>query len=123
MYPTTNNAPTSLGLPEIVERVGAYAFFWLSGLLLLLFERKNQNVRHHARQSLFIFGPLFLVMAALNVVTFVLGWVPLLGGLLHALGTVVWDFTLIGWVVMMVLAAISPRFQLPGMDRAKHLLR
>src|SRR5947207_2998492 len=42
---------TTLGLGERLERVLAYAFFWVSGIVLLLFE-KNRNVRWHALQSI-----------------------------------------------------------------------
>jgi hypothetical protein len=55
------NHQTSLGLPEWVERVGAYAGLWVTGLILLFVERRNQTVRHHARQSLLIFGILSLI--------------------------------------------------------------
>ena len=118
---------TSLGLPEIVERVGAYLFVWVSGLLLLIFERRNQTVRHHARQSVLIFGTLSILGFVLWGLGGVLHVVPLLGGLLASpfelLGQLVTIVTWILWVVMMVGSAISPSFRLPGTQRIERLLR
>src|SRR6266568_3711476 len=48
---------TTLGLDERLERVLAYLFFWVSGILLFWFE-KNRNVRWHAAQSMITFGTL-----------------------------------------------------------------
>jgi uncharacterized membrane protein len=117
---------TSLGLPEWAERVLAYAGFWVSGLILLLLEKRNKRVRGHARTSLLIFGPLFLIWLILGIITSVLGIVPLLGG---PLSFPFWlliklDQILIGVVrvVGMVGAAIAPNFHLPGSERVQKLL-
>lgn len=117
---------TSLGLPEWAERVLAYAGFWVSGLLLLLLEKRNKRVRGHARTSLFIFGPLFLIWLILGIITSIVGIVPLLGGLLSF---PFWlliklDQIVIGmvWVIGMIGAAVAPNFHLPGSDRVQRLL-
>ncbi len=116
---------TTLGLPEPVERVGAYALFWVSGLILLLVER-NPNVRHHARQSLLVFGTLSVLGFALWLIGGVLHVLPLIGGILAApfgwLGALVQVVSIILWVVLMVMAAINPRFRLPGTARAERML-
>ncbi len=57
---------TTLGLNERLERVLAYAFGWISGLLLFLFE-KNRNVRWHAMQSMIVFGSLSVLIVAVNM--------------------------------------------------------
>ena len=46
--------PISLGSSLIA--VLSYVFCWLSGLIILLFERENRFVRFHAMQSLLFFG-------------------------------------------------------------------
>jgi uncharacterized membrane protein len=121
-YPQT----TTLGLPEVVERVGAYLFIWVSGLLLLLFERRNQTVRHHARQSVLIFGTLSILGFVLWGAGGVLHIIPLLGNLLAypftLLGQLVTVVTWVLWVVMMVGSAVSPSFRLPGTERLERLL-
>ena len=117
---------TSLGLPEPVERVGAYALFWVSGLILLLVER-NPTVRHHARQSVVVFGTLSVIGFLLWFVGGVLGWLPLIGGILAfpftLLGTLDKTVAIILWIVLMVMAAVSPNFRLPGVDRVERVLR
>lgn len=116
---------TSLGLPETAERVLAYAFFWLSGLLLLLFE-KNPNVRHHARQSVAVFGTLSIIGFLLWFIGGFLHFLPLIGGILA------YPFALLGdlnqwisialWLGLMLAALVSPRFQLPFTRRANRYL-
>ncbi|MBA3823258.1 MAG: hypothetical protein H0X24_05025 [Ktedonobacterales bacterium] len=117
---------TTLGLPEVAERVGAYLFVWVSGLLLLLFERRNQTVRHHARQSVLIFGTLSVIGFVLWGLGGVLHVIPLLGGLLalpfDLMGRLVTMLTWVLWVVMMVGAAINPSFRLPGTQRLERLI-
>ena len=124
---TPNPQPTSLGLPEVAERVGAYLFIWVSGVLLLIFERNNQAVRHHARQSVLIFGPLSVLGFLLSGIGGTLHLIPLLGGLLAypftIFGGLVTLITLGLWLFMMVVAAVNPSFRLPGTQRLEHLLR
>ena len=127
MYPSSTSNNTSLGLPEIVERVGAYLFFWVSAILLLIFERRNQNVRQHAWQSLIIFGTLSAVGFVLSVLGGVFGVLPLIGWLLAApfrfLGGLDYVVAVILWIVLMVGAAMNPNFQLPGTQRVKKMIR
>jgi uncharacterized membrane protein len=117
---------TSLGLPETVERVGAYLFFWVGALLLLIFEKRNENVRHHARQSLVIFGTLSVIGFLLAFVGGVFGILPLVGGLLalpfHLLGDLVKWISIALWLGLMVAAAVIPRFQVPGTARLQKML-
>ena len=51
---------TVLGFDERVERVLAYAFLWISGVLLFMVEvrptESSRNVRWHAVQSMLTFG-------------------------------------------------------------------
>ena len=118
---------TSLGLPETVERVGAYLFFWVSGLLLLIFEKRNENVRHHARQSLVIFGTLSVIGFLLWFIGGVFGLLPLIGGVLAfpfgLLGELVRWISIALWLGLMVAAALIPRFQVPGTARLQRMLR
>ena len=57
-YNQNYSSPTSLGIQERWERVLAYALIWVSGLILLFVEQRNQTVRRHAMQSVIIFGSL-----------------------------------------------------------------
>jgi uncharacterized membrane protein len=107
---------TTLGLGERLERVLAYAFFWVSGLLLFLFE-KNRNVRWHAVQSMITFGLLSLLMFGVSILKGLLSWIPILGLLtsfgLGLLLNILWWTWLILWVWLMVMAWLRPDYRLP----------
>ena len=111
---------TTFGLDERLERVLAYAFGWLSGLLLFIFE-KNRNVRWHAAQSMLTFGTLSLVLFGVSMLKGMLAWIPILslltnfglGLLLNAL----WWLMLFLWVWLMVMAWFRPNYRLPFVSR------
>lgn len=108
---------TSLGMNPRLERVLAYAFFWVSGLILFFVERKDRAVRWHAAQSMVTFGLLFLLMFGVSMLSNFLSWIPILGGLtslglgllLRALGWVIG----ILWVWLMINAWFKPDYRLP----------
>ena len=94
---------TVTGLQQNVEAAGAYALFLISGILLLLIEKKNPFVRFHAMQSTVTFGGLFVAYQ-------VFGLVPLLGGLLKFATAVAW----IGlWIHLAMRAFRGERYKLP----------
>ena len=108
---------TSLGMDPRLERVLAYAFFWVSGIILFFVERKDRSVRWHAAQSMVTFGLLFLLMFGVSMLSSFLSWIPILGGLtslglgllLRALGWVIG----ILWVWLMINAWFKPDYRLP----------
>ena len=112
---------TVLGLDERVERVLAYSFGWVSGLLLLLIETRptesSRNVRWHAAQSVLTFGTLSLLMLGVSMLKGMLGWVPVLSLItnfgLGLLLNILWWTTLILWIWLMVMAWLHPRYRLP----------
>jgi uncharacterized membrane protein len=114
---TMGNAPTSLGLSERLERVLAYPFLWLSGLLLFVLERKNANVQFHARQSMAVFGPLCIIWWLTSFLGGIVGGIWVIGFILA------WVFSflasVIGWVVLilaiwlMIMAWFRPAYRLP----------
>jgi len=77
------NRMTTLGLDERLERVLAYAFGWVSGLILFFLE-KNRNVRWHAAQSIVTFGTLSILMVIVGLLKSFLAWIPILGWLTSA---------------------------------------
>ena len=108
---------TSLGMDPRLERVLAYAFFWVSGIILFFMERKDRSVRWHAAQSMVTFGLLFLLMFGVSMLSNFLSWIPILGGLtslglgllLRALG---WTIGIL-WVWLMINAWFKPDYRLP----------
>lgn len=63
---------TFIGLPENIVAALCYPVGWVSGLVFLLFERKNKFVRFHAMQSVLLFMPIALLI-------FLMAWVPVIG--------------------------------------------
>lgn len=113
-----NTAPTTLGIPERWERVLAYVFGWVSGLILLLVEQRNQTVRRHAAQSVVIFGILSLVGLVLAILAGGFGIIPLLGPVLAGFfGLIAGAVKAIGfglWILLMVLAFFSAKTLITG---------
>ena len=111
---------TTLGLGERLERVLAYLFFWVSGLLLFLFE-KNRNVRWHAAQSIITFGSLSLLMLGVSMLKGMLAWIPILSLLtnfgLGLLLNILWWTWLILWVWLIIMAWVKPDYRLPFISR------
>ena len=107
---------TSLELNERLERVLAYAFGWLSGIILFFLE-KNRNVRWHAVQSMVTFGTLSILILAISLLRGFLAFIPILGWLTSAglglLISVLWWVTIILWVWLMIMAFIREDYRLP----------
>jgi uncharacterized membrane protein len=110
------NRMTTLGLDERLERVLAYAFGWVSGIILFLLE-KNRAVRWHAVQSMVTFGTLSLVMLIVSLLRLYLGWIPLIGLIANAglglLLSVLWWVTIGLWLWLMLMAWFQPNYRLP----------
>lgn len=111
------NAPTSLGLSERLERVLAYPLGWVSGLILFLLERRNQNVQWHAKQSMAVFGPLSIVYFLVTLLAGILGNIWLIGGILGLvlgfLANIVLWVGIILAVWLMIMAWLKPAYRLP----------
>jgi uncharacterized membrane protein len=95
--------PSSTGLDPTLAALLAYLLGFISGLLFLLIEKKSRFVRFHAMQST-------LTFLALTVVSFVAGFVPLLGALVGFVASVV---GLVLWVLLMVRALQGDWYKLP----------
>jgi len=100
---TDENKKTVMGVAENLEALLCYALGWVTGLVFLLLEQKNAFVRFHAMQSLVTFLGLF-------VLSFVLGFIPVLGMLV---GLIVWPLSVVLWIVLMVKAYKGERYKLP----------
>lgn len=114
---TMRRGGTTLGLDERVERVLAYLFVWVSGLILFVVERRNRNVRWHAAQSMLTFGPLFLIMGIAGFIKGLLGGIFIIGlfigGALGLLIWVLWIGIAILWIWLLLMALLRPNYRLP----------
>lgn len=113
----TGDGPTSMGLSERAERVLTYPLGWVTGLIFFLFERRNQNVQWHAKQSMAVFGPLSIVYVLVKIIAGILGLIPLIGGffalILGFLLTIIMWVAIILAVWLMLMAWFRPTYRLP----------
>jgi uncharacterized membrane protein len=119
--------PTVLGIAEKWERVLCYALGWITGIVFLIIEQRNHNVRRHAMQSILVFGALNLLVWIVGVIGSVLGHFPIIGPLfLHPLfwlvGGLIWLVGVVLWLGLMLMAYARPDFFLPLGVRYQKLL-
>ncbi|APV45012.1 putative membrane protein [Dehalogenimonas formicexedens] len=101
--PMDPSQKTSLGLSQNIEAFLCYLGMWVTGIIFLIIEQKNAKVRFHATQSILIFGPL-------SVAGWILGWIPVSGGVLSFLVSIV---ALVLWIVLMVKTYRGDEFEIP----------
>jgi uncharacterized membrane protein len=116
MY-SSYEGPTVLGIPEKWERVLCYALLWISGIVLLIIEQRNQNVRRHAAQSVIVFGALSILGAISGLFGGWLGGIFFIGLFFHfvfgLLGLAVQIATVGLWLLLMLMAYSRPTYVLP----------
>ncbi len=117
MYNRNYSSPTTLGIDERWERVLAYALIWVSGLILLFVEQRNQTVRRHAMQSVIIFGGLGLI----GLFAGLLSHIWLIGFFFGLIGSVVGIVTFVLWIVLMVMAYFNPNTIFVGPRNARYV--
>jgi uncharacterized membrane protein len=97
-------SPTVLGIDEKWERVLCYLGVWVTGLIFLVIEQRNQTVRRHAMQSLVVFGTLSIAIAVLGLLSNV--WI--IGLLFLAAKWLVGLVFFALWIILMIAAYSSP---------------
>lgn len=94
---------SSTGLDPKIGGLLCYLVGAITGLLMLVVEREDDDVRFHAYQSVATFGFLFLL-------SLTAGWVPVLGPFVQML---LGPVALVLWIVLMAKAFQGERFKLP----------
>ena len=90
---------SSTGLEENVAAFFCYILFFITGIVFLVVEKESRFVKFHAKQSTVTFLGLF-------VISTILGWIPIINFL-------VWIFTLIVWLLLMIKALRGEKYLLP----------
>lgn len=108
-----SNSNTVTGLAENIEGVLCYSFGFVTGIIFLILEKKNEFVRFHAMQSVITFlGYYLFIKVAI--------YIPILGWLLAML---TWPLGLLLWVLLVFKAYKGERYKLPYIgDFAEKLL-
>ena len=94
---------TSTGMQPNVAACLSYVGWFVTGIIFYVIEKENKFVRFHAMQSIISFAFLF-------VVSFVLGFIPIIG---WAIGMLVSLTALILWIILMIKAFQGEKFKLP----------
>ena len=84
---------SSTGLDENVAGFLCYLFGFITGIVFLVVEKKSRFVKFHAMQSTITFLGLF-------VISFVIGWIPIIDLLVYP----IWILSLILWLILMIKA-------------------
>jgi uncharacterized membrane protein len=93
----------TLNLQQNISCTLCYAFFWISGIIFLVLEKKDKVVNFHAIQSIVLFGGLTILSACLS-------WIPHVGGFFS---TVIGILMFVFWIVLMVKAYQGKRYKAP----------
>ncbi|WP_376796681.1 DUF4870 domain-containing protein [Thermogemmatispora sp.] len=106
--------PTTLKMDAKNEALLSYLFWFFSGILIFLLERKNRFVRFHAAQSILWFGGLTLLFAVVRTI----GLIPFLGTIILALPIscatgVILVVGGLSWLFLMVMAYRGSYLKLP----------
>lgn len=92
-------ASTSMGIDPKIAGLLTYLLGLISGLIIFLVEKKHQEVRYHAAQSIIVSGALIVLNIAVGIVSAlpVIGWlIAILGYLVLGLGGfVLWIYLLV----------------------------
>ncbi len=94
---------SSTGLDTKLAGLLCYVFGFVSGVVFLIVEQRDRDVRFHAYQSTLTFGFLF-------VLSLVAAWVPWFG---WVIGLLIGPFSFVLWVILMWKAFEGERFKLP----------
>jgi uncharacterized membrane protein len=97
------NAASDTGLDSNMAGALAYVLGLFSGIIFLLYEKKDDYVRFHAMQSLLLFS-------GIAVAYLIVSGIPVLGAILAGPFLVLVVAT---WAVLMVLAFLGHRYKLP----------
>lgn len=94
---------SSTGLDSNIAGPLCYLLGVITGIVFLLIEKEDRNVRFHAYQSTAVFGGIFVLSVAV-------GWVPLIGWMISLILAPV---SLILWIVLIYKAFQGERWELP----------
>ena|GEM_PF-1100830 len=81
-----------------------YLLFFVTGIIFLVIEKKNDYIRFHAVQSIAVFGPLFVVLIILSTFFGPLGWI---------LNFLVSILVFVLWIILMYKAFNGERYKIP----------
>ena len=110
---STPEQSTNTGLTPNVAGLLCYLGIWVTGLIFIFLEQKNQQVRFHAAQSIMVFAPL-------SAAGFIVSWIPLTG---EAIASLISLLSLVMWILLMIKTYQNEKFEIPVVsDLARQLV-
>ena len=95
------------GLDENIAGLLCYLLGFVSGIIILIMERENKFVRFHALQSTMW----FILLTIVSLVSgWIFGWIPLIGGLISSVLTLL---TVASAIFLMYNAYMGKQFKIP----------
>lgn len=108
---------SSTGLATNVASLLTYVLGWVTGLVFLLIEKKDETVRWHAAQSFVVFLGVTVVFFALSIIGIILAMLPFLHFLTWPLMGLLFPILQLGvfvlWILLMVKAYQGQKMELP----------
>ncbi|MBS3815292.1 MAG: DUF4870 domain-containing protein [Hadesarchaea archaeon] len=102
----------SVDMEENVAGALCYVLTWLTGIIFLVIEKKNNFIRFHAYQSIITFLPLTILAWIIGSVGASTFWYTGYT-IFSTLSTLIWLLTLLLWLLLMYKAYQGERFKLP----------
>lgn len=104
---------SEMDLDENIAGLLCYLLMWITGIIFLLVEEKNEFVRFHAMQSIVVFLPLTILSWFLTAFR-----TPYYGygmgfSILGAIGSLITILIIVLWLVLMIKAYQGERYKLP----------
>jgi uncharacterized membrane protein len=94
---------TTTGMQPNVEGLLCYLLTWVTGIVFFIIEKENKTVRFHALQSILVFAPI-------NIIQFILAFIPIIGWIINIL---LWVLELILWIFLMYNAYQGKMIKIP----------
>lgn len=102
------------GLAPNVASLLCYVCTFVTGIIFLLIEKDNKDVRFHAWQAIFLGAAAFILQIAVAILTAILSAIAgALGSIVSLLGMVVYLGFFVVWVICMVKAYQGVRWKVP----------
>ncbi len=106
-------AKTSLGLEENIEGALCYILGWLTGIIFYILEKDNKFVKFHAKQSILVFFPLWILGIIFSGWFFWSWYFVGVWFIFQVISWIIWIIMLILWIVLMLKAYQGEMFKLP----------
>lgn len=109
------SAGQSSGLAPNVASLLCYVCGLITGIVFLIIEKENKEVRFHAWQAIVMGASAFVVMIALAILGAILGAISSALGMIFStiLTPLVWLAYLVFWAICMIKAYQGQHYKLP----------